>query len=237
MLKSRANLSNIVHRKNWKMSKPGSCKNGGRKSNKTSRKAKKPQTSRKLAHQQSPKANELPVFKQAIENVLRKLKHYDVMVHNLIRARLESVPISWSHLLDEVNANTNANDFGFVVLDNFIKSPDQLAPLLLQELMHSVGGTELDAEAYVAWIYPKHAREQPVTPQDFASFQEEGGKFTKWNKNTGKVTHLRTNKNIAKFKNSKIIKAPRKGIAKSLGPNSSNKFGCCKRKQHILWLG
>ena len=163
----------------------------------------------------------LPPIKQSVEEILAKLKQLDPVVHDLIRTKLETVPISWSGVDEEGTLRHQQSPREIVLNSSAVKSKEQLAPILLHELIHAVGGTELDAHGYVAWVYPKHPRDNSIEAADYAYFTEEVGKFVVSNKKTGKVTHNQTQQVIAKFKK------PKRNIVVG---NSTQKVGCCHKK-------
>ncbi len=188
--------------------------NNKRKQMRTQAKVVKP-VSRVATPHPPPTLGSAPPIKQAIQDLLQKLKQRDVMVHNLIHARVDNLLISWSPLLDEAGLVGHYQDGGYIMLNSAaVTSTNQLAPLLLHELMHSIGGTELDAKSYVNWIYPDYMHENPVTLGCFEN--NGGGKFTKIDPKSGKVTHLQTNKVIAKF-------SP---LKKGGGKKLKSKLGC-----------
>lgn len=62
----------------------------------------------------------------------------------------------------------------------------RLAPVLLHELVHAVGGTELDAEAVEHACFDGNGATLP-TSADFDLFRSDGGNFAEWDSDTGEV--------------------------------------------------
>ena len=72
------------------------------------------------------------------------------------------------------------------------------AALMLHELIHSVGGTELDAEAIERWAYPDDVT--GPTEEDHVMFQRNPrGRYTTLDLNTFHVTLNRTKKVITRL--------------------------------------
>ena len=91
------------------------------------------------------------------------------------------------------------------------------AQLVLHELVHSIGGTELDSVSITEWCFPN----QNGTPlqSEFVLFEVEGGKFTSWNRRSGVVKLNRSRKTIAKFvPKKKAFKSPLRPLKTPLRP-------------------
>jgi hypothetical protein len=63
----------------------------------------------------------------------------------------------------------------------------QLAATLFHEMVHSVGGTELDAEALENHFFNGAGATFPTDPDDFDDFRANGGDFVIWDQGTGQV--------------------------------------------------
>lgn len=62
-----------------------------------------------------------------------------------------------------------------------------LTAVLFHEMVHSVGGTELDAEALENHFLGSAGATFPTEPDDFDKFRDEGGEYVTWDAATGNV--------------------------------------------------
>jgi hypothetical protein len=93
----------------------------------------------------------------AILDFLKELKKYDVPLTVLIAKRLETLPIAWSPFMEDADLLGHYQEGGYLMLNSkaFLEmnSPRERAALMLHELVHSISGTELDAESIQAGYF------------------------------------------------------------------------------------
>ena len=63
----------------------------------------------------------------------------------------------------------------------------QVTATLFHEMVHSVGGSELDAEALENHFFSGSGATFPTDPDDFDDFRSNGGDFVIWDQSTGQV--------------------------------------------------
>jgi hypothetical protein len=68
----------------------------------------------------------------------------------------------------------------------FSSTQQRIVAVLFHELVHSVGGTELDSEALENHFFARGGATFP-TSDDFPKFDSEGGEFVIWDKPSGNV--------------------------------------------------
>ena len=71
----------------------------------------------------------------------------------------------------------------------FVDSRTQagLTATLFHEMVHSVGGKELDSEALEGHFFGGAGASPPTDPDDFDDFRSNGGDFVIWDQGTGQV--------------------------------------------------
>ena len=75
----------------------------------------------------------------------------------------------------------------YVALCNTLgKTSQRIAAVLFHEMVHSVGGTELDAEALENHFFFGNGATPPFG-DDFPKFHSEGGEFVIWDTTTGSI--------------------------------------------------
>lgn len=136
----------------------------------------------------------------ALKQALESMKKKDKELHGLMVTRLKSLDIVVTPLLKDTNILGHYQDSGYVMLNSGADRED-LPALILHELVHSIGGSELDAESITQWTFPKFSKRYPPTVEDFVLFQQEGGKFTWYEQKTGQVRLFKTRELIATFIN------------------------------------
>ena len=67
------------------------------------------------------------------------------------------------------------------------KTDARLTAILFHEMVHSVDGTELDAEALENHFLGGAGATFPSEPDDFDSFRSDGGNYVTWEASTGRV--------------------------------------------------
>ena len=138
----------------------------------------------------------------AILDALKALKKKDVPLTRHIVRQLETMPIAWSPFMDDAHILGHVEEQGYMMLNPkaFSKSftRKQRASLMLHELMHSIGGYELDAEAIEYWIYPSIAS-HPST-DDEVLFRTNQGLYVRRDPVSGNVHLKRTGEVIANFR-------------------------------------
>lgn len=141
---------------------------------------------------------------RALIDALLELKKFDVPLTRKIAKRVEKVPIAWSPFLDDADTDMlgHFEEGGYIVLNGKafqeMGNPRRRAALMLHELVHSIGGTELDSEAIEAWVFPDVT--SAPTKDDKCLFRTESGRYVKRNPTTGEVRLKRTGKVIAVLK-------------------------------------
>ena len=104
--------------------------------------------------------------------------------------------------------NTNDTDLlghfhagGMITLNQRVMrkmSRVQRASLLLHELIHSIGGTELDTEAFERWVFPEVNTGLP-SYQELTLFHVDGGELVRWDLENGNVYLKRNGKLMCRF--------------------------------------
>ena len=85
------------------------------------------------------------------------------------------------------DAFTASRGSSYVALCNALTGTQQrVTAVLFHELVHSVGGTELDSEALENHFFSGNGATMP-TSGDFPKFRDEGGEFVIWDRTTGAV--------------------------------------------------
>lgn len=64
---------------------------------------------------------------------------------------------------------------------------NRINAVVFHELIHAIGGTELDSEAFENHCYRNQGATAP-TSDDFPKFRSDGGNFVNWDMTTGSVT-------------------------------------------------
>lgn len=128
----------------------------------------------------------------SIEGILRG---WDLPCLNNVRDRLQD-RINCSL---RINCSTGSDCNGRFGYTDSLGSPNvticnadgftqqQLTAVLFHEMIHSVDGTELDAEALENHFLTRSGATFPSEPDDFDSFRSDGGNFVIWDSGTGEV--------------------------------------------------
>jgi len=69
----------------------------------------------------------------------------------------------------------------------FSSTQNRINAVVFHELIHAIGGTELDSEAFENHCYRGQGATAP-TSDDFPKFRDDGGNFVNWDGTTGQVT-------------------------------------------------
>jgi hypothetical protein len=81
---------------------------------------------------------------------------------------------------------TSGNEITITAL-TFGSTDARFDAVVFHEIIHSCGGTELDAEAFENHCFRGAGATAP-TSGDFPKFRDDGGRFVNWNRTTGAVT-------------------------------------------------
>ena len=168
-------------------------------------------------------------WSKALEEALAAMKKKDSHLYRLMKEKVKTIPLVKSPILRLTNIaghfhRNNADGYITLKGDSNIGS----AQLVLHELVHSIGGTELDSVSITEWCFPN----QNGTPlqSEFVLFEVEGGKFTSWNRRSGVVKLNRSRKTIANFvPKKKAFQIPSKAPK---GPSKALKFQIPANKQY-----
>ncbi len=105
---------------------------------------------------------------------------------NCIRNAFANVVWKCGTLGDSIVGQTSGNEITLTP-SAFGSSAARFEAIVFHEIIHSCGGTELDAEAFENHCY-RFAGATPPTSDDFPKFRDDGGNFVNWNGSTGSVT-------------------------------------------------
>lgn len=133
---------------------------------------------------------------KAIVDALKALKSKDLPTTHRIIKKLEALPVMWNLNTNDSSLLGHFHDGGMITLNQQAMkkmSPTKRASLLLHEMIHSIGGTELDAEAFERWVFPK-VNAIPPSYQVLTLFRTDGGEFVRWELDSGNVYLKRNGK-------------------------------------------
>jgi hypothetical protein len=120
----------------------------------------------------SPIENELNL----VLDRLSKFKRIQKEVSDFME---KGIPIKWANLGRDLRGVTRYN-YGKTVsveVNSNLKGKPEAIAVLLHELIHSIGGTELDAEFFENVCCTKNEGAELPTPDDYPKFMNEGSTF------------------------------------------------------------